>query len=131
LLEYDCAFSQPLVGQAVVDVVWRQVHERAVVMLVVVPVDQVVRTAARVLKAPEVTRELRPVLERLELRLAEGVVVRYVRAAVCLGDAEVGVELRQGLALHRATAIAVDRELTRFDALPFAGLTDELLGKLA
>ena len=42
-----------------------------------------------VLNAPEACRKFGPVLQRLELALGEGIVVRDVRPAVRLGHAQV------------------------------------------
>ena len=66
-------------------------------MLVVVPVEELAAERARVLDALEAFRELRPVLERLELRFGVGVVVGDVRPAVGLGDAQIGEQEGDGL----------------------------------
>ena len=75
--------------------------------------------------------EAGPVLERLEVRLGEGVVGRGVRPAVRLGDAEVGEQERDGLGGHRAAAVGVERELPAADLLLWQRLGDQLFGERA
>ena len=76
-------------------------------------------------KAP---REAGPVLERLELRLAVGVVGGGVGPVVGLGDAEVGEQEGDGLGGHRAAAVGVHGQRARLDLLLLAGLGDQVLG---
>ena len=98
-------------------------------VLGVVPGEEDVAVGAGVLDRAEARREVRPVLQRLELRLGERVVVGDVRPAVGLGDAQVGQQQRHGLGGHRRAAIGVDGQLLAADALPGTGLADELLGQ--
>jgi len=72
-------------------------------------------------------REIGAVLQRLELRLGERVVVGDVRPRVALGDREVGQQEGHRLGCHRRTAISVQGELVRRDAVAPAGLVDERL----
>src|SRR5581483_9948237 len=96
-------------------------------VLAVVPVEEPPAEVARVLEGAEAVRELRSILERLELRLRVRVVVGDVGPAVRLGDAEIREEKPDGLRGHGGTAIGVERELTRQDLLLRAGLGDELV----
>src|SRR5579872_6140818 len=96
--EHDGACRAASGAKAVVHLPRREQAERTVVVFMVVPVEQVAGAAACVLGAAEAIGEFRAVLQRLEVRLAEWVVIRYVRPTVSLGDAEVGVELRHRLA---------------------------------
>jgi hypothetical protein len=65
------------------------------------------------------------VLEGLEPRLAERVVVGDVRAAEALVDAERGQELRQRVALHGRAAVGVHDE-ARLDAVASGSLGEKL-----
>ena len=116
-------------GEPVVHVVRREQAEPDVVVLGVVPGEEVAAEAARVLERAEAVGEVGPVLQRLELRLGVRVVVRDVRPRVALGDAEVGEQQRDRLRGHRRAAVGVHGELARRDALPLAALGDQLLGE--
>jgi hypothetical protein len=78
-----------LLGQAVVHVRGRQQAKTAVMVLGVVPREEDVTVGADVLDRAEPFRECRPVLQRLELRLRERVVVGDVGAAMRLRDPQV------------------------------------------
>jgi hypothetical protein len=79
-----------LLGKPVVDLVGREQAEARVVVLGVVPREEDVAEAARVLDRSEALGKLGAVLHRLELRLGEGVVVRHVGPRMGFGDREVG-----------------------------------------
>lgn len=112
-------------GAAEVDVGRREESERLVMVLVVIPLEEgtVVRDGRA--DVVETAREVGTVLERLELRLGERVVVGDVRPRVALRHAQVGEELRERLGAHRCTAILVQRERTGLDAVLRAGFGDE------
>ena len=101
--------------------------EPAVVVLVVVPGEEFLAVCPGGLDRGEPGGEAGPVLEGLELRLGVRVVVGHVRAAVGLGDAEVGEQQRDRLGGHGAAAVGVEAELAAGDALFGAGRGDELL----
>jgi len=65
-----------------------------VAMLAVVPVEEGTAVGTAVLRGAEALGKVGPVLERLELRLGERVVVRDAWSRVALRDAEVGVQMR-------------------------------------
>jgi hypothetical protein len=71
------------------------------------------------------------VLEGLEVRLAVGVVVGHVGAAVAAGDAEIDEELGDGFGGHRRAPVGVQGELVTRDALADERVGDERLGELA
>jgi hypothetical protein len=127
--EHACALLALRRREAVVNVVRGEQPEPDMVVLGVVPVQQVAAAAARMLGRAETVRELGPVLQGLELRLGERVVVRDVRPRVGLGDPEVGQHERHRLRDHRCAAIGVHGELARLDLLPLTALGDQLLGK--
>ena len=77
-------------GESQVHVVRREQSQPDVMMLGVVPGEEVAAEAAPVLDRAEPFRKVGPVLQGLELRLGERVVVRDMGARVRLGDAEIG-----------------------------------------
>jgi len=115
---------------AVVHHLGRQQAEARVVVFGVVPGEEGAAEGACVLDAAEAVGKLRPVLERLELALGEGVVVGDVRAAVRLGDAEVRQQQGDWSARHRRAAVGVHRHHPWPNRLLLAGLVDELLCEL-
>lgn len=66
-------------------------------MLLVVPAEETLAEAARVLQSAEALREFRTVLQRLELTFREGIVIRDMRPAQTSGDSEIGEQQRTGL----------------------------------
>src|SRR3954447_16390456 len=76
-------------GEAVVDVSGGVKAEPGMAMLVVVPAEEVHAVRSRGFDRGESGGEVGPVLQRLELRFAERVVIRDVGPGVGLGDAEV------------------------------------------
>src|SRR5437879_167455 len=79
---------------AVGDVGGRVVADPGMAVRLVVPAEEAAAEGAGVLDRADPGREVRAVLERLELRLGVGVVVRAARARVALGDAQVGEQER-------------------------------------
>ena len=62
---------------------------------------------------PKRVGEVGSVLQGLEVRLAEGVVVAGVGSAVGLGDPQVGEQQGDRLGLHAGATVGVQRELAR------------------
>src|ERR1035437_7253842 len=114
---------------AVVDRLRGHKAEARVAVLGVVVREEDAAETSRVLDGPEAVRKLRAVLERLEVRFGERVVVRDVGARVRFGDAEVGEEKRHRLADHRGAAIGVNDELPGSDLLLTAALFDQPMGE--
>src|SRR4051794_21349507 len=79
-------------------------------MLVIVPAEKGLEPTTRVKQGGEEARVVWLVLERLELRLTEGVVVRDVRSAEALVDSERCEKLRERVALHRSASVSVHDE---------------------
>src|SRR5204863_8707233 len=90
--EDDAPLVEDAVSATVVNVVRRQHGDPGVPVLPVVPLEEALAEVARVLEATESIRKLRSILERLELRLRIRIVVRDVRPAMRLRDAEVREE---------------------------------------
>ena len=72
----------------------REQADAAVMVLGVVPGKEALEKAACILDRAEARREVRAVLQRLELRLRERVVVGDVGATMGLGDPQVGEQER-------------------------------------
>ena len=86
--EHGHSRPDALLGQAMMNVGRRQQAEASVTMFGVVPGEEDAAVGPDVLDRAEPLGECRPVLQRLELRLRERVVVGDVRAGMSLGDAE-------------------------------------------
>ena len=74
-------------------------------------------------------REAGVILQGLELRLGEGVVVADLGAAQRAGDPEVGEELGGALAGHRRAAVRMQGEHLGLDALLETGFLDQRRGE--
>lgn len=88
--EDSLAVVKNLGGEAVVNVVRRQRGDAAVVVFVVVPLEEALAMGAGIFERAEAIRELRPVLQGFELAFRERVVIGDRGPAVGLGDAEIG-----------------------------------------
>lgn len=86
--------------------------------------------APRVEQAGDAARVVGLVLERLELGLAEGVVVGPVLVTDALADAERAEELRQRVTLHRGATVGVHGE-AGFDPMACDGLREARGGQVA
>src|SRR6202050_2868724 len=103
-----------------------QQPKAGMMVLGVVRGKELLTKTPRILQRAETLRELRAVVQRLELPLGKRIVVRNVRPGMSLGHAEIGQQEGHGLRGHRRSSIRVDVELSRNDLLLFAGRRDEL-----
>ena len=69
-------------------------------VFLVVPSEKGLAESPGILNAAETFREIRPILEGLELRFRKGVVVAGVGSAVRFGDAQIGQEEGHGFRSH-------------------------------
>jgi len=99
-------------------------------MFVVVPAEEPLAVCACILDAAEAPGEVGTVLQGLELRLGERVVVGDVRPAVGLGDLQIDQQRGDGLRAHAGAAIGVQRQGVRGDVVLGDGVGDQLLGEL-
>src|SRR5437879_6528179 len=109
--QYGRACRETLLRPALVYVGRCQEPEGRVMVLGVVPGEEDVAVGSGILDRAEALRERRAVLQRLELRLRERVVIRDVRPGMGLGDAEVGQQEADGPGGHRRASVRVDRQL--------------------
>src|SRR5436190_6532922 len=99
-------------------------------MMVIIPGEEFLAPGSCVGKRGEALRVVGLVLERLELRLGEGVVVADVRPAEAPRDAECAEELRESFGAHRGATVSVHDERAGLDAVARDGLAEELRGEL-
>ena len=78
----------------------------------------------------EPCRKLRPVLHGPELRFGERIVVAHAGPRMTGGDTQVREEQRDECAAHGRTAVRVNGELVRRDALLRAGRRQQALGQV-
>jgi hypothetical protein len=122
------AFVGPLSSEAVVYVVGREETDAAVAVLAVVPGEEVDAVRSCVLRRSEAFREIGTILEGLELRLGERVVVGDVRPRMTAHDTEIGEQESHGFAGHGWAAVGVQSQLERVDAFAVDASGDEVLG---
>ena len=128
------ALRQNAFGLAVVTLARRDVAQGAVPVLIVVPLGELLDPVLCLGQRGEaVGGESRPVLQCLEGRLGEGVVVADPWPAVRRGDAQVVELLQEGRRLHRAAVIGMQNQrlVTIGEVLSPASLLDQLGGQLA
>src|SRR5665213_2071737 len=113
LIERELASGVDGIGLTVVHLVRSHQTDAAMVVILVVPIEEAAAEASGVLDAAEALGELRLVLECLEVALRERVVVGHVRAIVRAGDAKIGEQQSGGLGLHWPAAIGMQSELAR------------------
>jgi hypothetical protein len=100
-------------------------------VLLVIPVEEVPAEVAGVDHVLEAVREVRPILEGLELSFGVWIVVGDVRPGVSFIDAQVRKQQGHRFAGHGGAAVGVQGKLLREDVLLEAGLPDELLRNLS
>src|SRR6266851_9471440 len=93
--------------------------QRRMPVVVVVPGEEDLAVGPGVLDRAELAGEGGPVLEGLELRFGERVVVGDVRAGMRLGDAQVSEQERHRLGGHRGAARRLDYKCTSFTFLGY------------
>lgn len=86
-------------------------------MVLIVPVEQRAAVAPRVLHRTETIRKAGPILQGLELSLRVRLSRRGIGSRICLRYAQVREQKGGPLGSHRTTAIRMNHQLPRFDAL--------------
>ena len=123
------ALVQHALGTMVMDIVRGEHGNAAMSMLGVVPREERATEGDGGGDVVEPPGEAWVVLQGLELRLGERVVIRHLGAAQRARDPEVGEQLCGALARHRRPAVGVQGEDLGPDALFVAGLFDETSGQ--
>ena len=106
------------------------VTDARVAMGLVVPRKEPLAMATGILNTSEADREIRPILQRFELGLGIGIVIRDIGSAMGLGDIQVDQQGSHRLAAHAGTAIGMQRQRVRRDVVLGHRLGDQLLGQL-
>jgi len=123
------AFFNFLLCASEVHIGWSQHADAGVMVLVVVPVEELGAEAACVLDATKTLWEGGPVLQCLELGLREWVVVRDMRPGMRLGDAQIRQQAGNQFGRHRRAAVCVESKLALVDALTMTCLFNEGAGQ--
>ena len=123
------ALVQHALGTMVMDIVRGEHGNAAMSMLGVVPREERSTESDGGGDVVEAPREAWVILQGLELRLGERVVIGHLGAAQRPRDPEVGEQLCGALARHRRPAVGVQGEDLGPDALFVAGLFDETSGQ--
>jgi len=98
-------------------------------MRLVVPPEELLAMVAGIFNASEAVREIRPILQRFELGLGIGVVIRDIGSAMSLGDIQIDQQGSHRLAAHAGTAVGMQRQRVRRDIVLGHRLGDQLLGQ--
>ena len=96
------------------------------VMLLVVPGEELPAEATGLFERAKAVREVRPVFQRFEVGFRVGVIVRDMRTTMCLDDTKVCSQQGHGLGGHRGAPVRVDGQLARCNLLLLAAVFDEL-----
>ena len=128
-LQGRSALSQHIRYSVMMDIIGGEHRDPGMAVLGVVPGEE--RPAegdggGNVFEAP---REARVILQGLELRFGERVVIADLGAAQRAGDPEVGEELGGALAGHRRAAVRMQSEHLGLDALLETGFLDQRRGE--
>jgi len=118
------ALGECLGGEPRGDHVRGQQGDAAVIVFVVLPVEESLAIGAGVFQRAEPVRELGPVPQGLDLAFREWVVIGSIGPAVRLGDSEIGQLEGKRLAGHQRTVMGVEVGLAGRDALPLQTLLD-------
>ena len=98
--QHALPFGTNRMGQAVMDHFRGHHRDPAVPELRVVPLEEWTAESPGIHEGSETRRELRVVLQRLELALRERVIVGHVWPAVALADPKIGQQQGRGFSLH-------------------------------
>ena len=115
-------------GESIVDIVGREEADAGVVVLGVVPGEEVPTVGAGVFVGAKAVGEIRAVLHGLEMPLGERIVVGNVGARMALGDAQVSHQEGHRLRGHGRATVSMQGELAGVDVVAPAGLLDEGVG---
>ena len=103
----------------------RHQADPGMVVILVVPIEELAAEVPGVLNAPEPSRKPRLVFQGFEVALGERVVVGRVRSVVRTGDAKIGQQKGGRFGFHRGAAIGVQRELTSWHTMFGDGVLEQ------
>jgi hypothetical protein len=109
---------------------WSQQSQRAVVVLLVVPVKEGPDPCPGIFKGTKAIGKVGAVLQGLELRLGIWIVMLDAWERMGLDHAQVCQQQGQRLGLHRAATIGMKGQLARLDLLLPEGFANQTFGKV-
>jgi len=98
-------------------------------MIVVVPVEEVLRPTARIDQRAKTVGKIGTIFERFELRLRIRVVVGGVGPGMGLGDAQIRQEDGDPFRVHRTAPVGVQGQLVALNALFGTGFSNQGFGQ--
>ena len=99
LLHGHLALSQRCFGPSVVHIGWCQNPNSAMMMLIVVPAEEVLRPISRIWQRAKASWISRVILECLELRFRVRIIVRDMGSGMALAHTQIGHQSATGLAV--------------------------------
>ncbi len=115
------------VGLTVMDLVGGHQADAAVVMILIVPVEEASAEVFGLLGGFEALWEFRLIFQGFEVGFREGVVVGRVGSAMGFGDAQVGEHHGGGLGFHRGAPVGMQGELAGGHVVPGDDVLKQLL----
>ena len=109
--------------------VWRHQSDAQMMMIAIVPVEELTAKSLGVLDAAEPFGKLWLIFHRLEVAFREGIVIGGIGPAVRFGDAEIGEQERGGLGFHGRPAVRMQGQLARRNVMPGSGVLKQRLEK--
>lgn len=104
---------------------WSHMGERAVMMLLIVPMEQLRSPLSCVLQTPKTGRTAGSVLERPKLRLGVRIVVAGMRTEMRLLYAQIRKQQSDSLGAHGGAAIRMQSELSGPNSFSLTSLCNE------
>jgi hypothetical protein len=114
---------------AIMDGFGREQSYSRVAMFLVVPGEKLLRKSTGVFDSTEALREIRAVLERLELRFRERIVVTGMRPAMGFSNSQVAKKKGNGLGFHGGAPIRMESQLAGQNVLLATGLLNQPFGQ--
>jgi len=124
-VQNDLTAFELLVCMAVVHVSRRKQRQRAVAVLMIVPVEKRLAKFTRVRETSERLRKLGLILQRLEVRFDVRIVVGNVWPRVRFGHPQIRKQKGNRLGSHGTAAVGVNGEFAWIDALFADGFLDK------
>jgi hypothetical protein len=113
------------------DIVRREEREPRMVMVLVVPGEEILAPPPCVREIAEATRIVGLILCRAKARFRERIVIRDARSRVAAFNAELAQELREAVAGHGRASVLVHDKVAGIDTVAADRLGEQLLGQRA
>ena len=106
-----------------------QQRDSGMPVFTVIPAEKPPAEISSLFNRTESGRKSRTIFQSFELRLREGIIVRYVWAGVCFGHTQIGHQQGDWLGSHGTAAVCMNRQLLRLNALANTGGSNQFLGQ--